>query len=380
MARKPKSLISIHNAVTKSNALVEASYKLSLTEQRILLTAVSLIQPGDDELKEYLIPTTDLFEILDLKSESRYTELKDTIKGLQRTFDVKIGEDLLQVPWITGAKYNRSKGTVTVTVHQWLRPYLLQLKSHFTTYRLKNVIKLRSTYAIRLYELLKQYEKIGGRKFLVEELRDILGIEESQYGLYADFKRKVIITSQKEINSKTDICFEYREIKAARGKVEAISFDIKANTDILPSPEDQIDLFACDYDVVQEESKPVLSLEERLARFGFKKHAIQVILKQYDEAYIKENLDIVEAAYQSGKVDNISAYASTALERDFRRIKTPIEEDNDLKQSKKSAEIQAIQEQQDKALAEAAATSMQEDISDPEFKNFYEQIIKVRRT
>ncbi|SEH31209.1 RepB family plasmid replication initiator protein [Magnetospirillum fulvum] len=50
-------------------------------------------------------------------------------------------------------------------------PYLLDLKKNFTTVALKYAIGMKSTYAIRIYELLKQYAGIGSRLVSLAELR-----------------------------------------------------------------------------------------------------------------------------------------------------------------------------------------------------------------
>lgn len=54
-------------------------------------------------------------------------------------------------------------------------PYLLQLKERFTRYELKNILYFKNKYSIRIYELLKQYEKIGKREINIKELRGYLG-------------------------------------------------------------------------------------------------------------------------------------------------------------------------------------------------------------
>ena len=59
-----------------------------------------------------------------------------------------------------------------------MKPFLLSLKSHFTTYDVRNILKLPSTYSVRIYELLKQYEKIGKRRFDLQELKEIIGVLE----------------------------------------------------------------------------------------------------------------------------------------------------------------------------------------------------------
>ena len=41
------------NLVTKSNELIEARYKLTLYEQRLILLLISIIQPDDDDFIDY---------------------------------------------------------------------------------------------------------------------------------------------------------------------------------------------------------------------------------------------------------------------------------------------------------------------------------------
>lgn len=41
---------------------------------------------------------------------------------------------------------------------------------------LKHVMSMKSTYSIRIYELLKQYEVIGNREIAIDDLRLMCGI------------------------------------------------------------------------------------------------------------------------------------------------------------------------------------------------------------
>lgn len=89
-----------------------------------------------------------------------------------------------------------------------------------------NVVKLKSTYAIRIYELLKQYEDIKEWTISLENLRYYLDAIDV-YPNYANFKQRVLNPSQKELNQKTDISFEFEEIKLGR-KVHKIRFIIRS--------------------------------------------------------------------------------------------------------------------------------------------------------
>lgn len=107
-----------------------------------------------------------------------------------------------------------------------LKPFLLELSSKFTSYKLANVVKLKSTYAIRIYELLKQYEDLKERTISLENLRYYLDAMDV-YPNYANFKQRVLKPSQKELEQKTDISFEFEEIKIGR-KVHKIRFIIRS--------------------------------------------------------------------------------------------------------------------------------------------------------
>ena len=70
--------INIKNWVTKSNDLIESTYKLTLQEQRILLVLASKVQPSDDILKTYHFRTKDFIEIIGNKKGNRVLHLYKT--------------------------------------------------------------------------------------------------------------------------------------------------------------------------------------------------------------------------------------------------------------------------------------------------------------
>jgi hypothetical protein len=92
----------------------------------------------------------------------------------------------------------------------------LKVMRNWPPVALQYAIQLRSVYAIRIYELLKQYQRLKQRTLAVAELRRMLAIDEHKYTLIKDFRRRVIDIAQREINAKTDLCFEYDPIKTGR--------------------------------------------------------------------------------------------------------------------------------------------------------------------
>jgi plasmid replication initiation protein len=213
--------------VTKSNLLIEANYKLGVVEQKIILCLASNIQPNDSDFKTYTLPIKEFTNLLGLKGKPKYTDLKQTTKNLmQKVFEVRINKKVIQVSWLSYVAYNETEGTIDLRFDPFLRPYLLELKREFTSYKLENVVKLKSSYAIRIYELLKQYEKIQERTITLSDLRKMLGAEDI-YPAYGNFKQRVLVPAQKELKKKTDISFEIEEIKEGR-RVEKVKFIIQS--------------------------------------------------------------------------------------------------------------------------------------------------------
>ncbi|MDG1570389.1 replication initiation protein [Bacillus cereus] len=219
--------IKENNIVSKSNTLIEANSRLNLVEQKMLLCLASNIEPNDRDFKTYTFPIKQFHDLLGLNGSTKYTELsKITKELLSKVIEIRAGEELIQVSWLSSAIYNRNKGTIDMRFDPLLKPFLLELSNKFTSYRLANVVKLKSTYAIRIYELLKQYEDLKERTISLENLRYYLDAMDV-YPNYANFKQRVLKPSQKELNQKTDISFEFEEIKLGR-KVQKIRFIIRA--------------------------------------------------------------------------------------------------------------------------------------------------------
>lgn len=215
--------------IVKSNMLIEASYRLTLSEQKIILMLASSINKDDVDFKSYKFKVSDFVNLLGTSSQKWYTELKEITKGLmQKVFEIWIDNKKILASWLSSVTYYEGEGVIELRFDPWLKEFLLQLKSKYTKYMLRNVVQMRSAYSIRIYELLKQYESIGYREFEVSKLRYILGIAPDQYPKYANFKQRVIKQAQKELAELADISFDIKEIKINK-KVEKIYFIIKSN-------------------------------------------------------------------------------------------------------------------------------------------------------
>lgn len=217
--------------VTKSNYFImNSSYDLSLEEQKLILTLASMVQPEDEEFKPYIFKISDFIKLLGVENQSKYTQIPKITKELmKKVFEIEEGNKIIQTAWLSGVIYEKGTGYVTLKFNPDLKPYMLKLNSMFTQYRLANILSMKSKYSPRIYEILKcnEFKQQGYIKIDLEELKKLLKTE-NIYPRYNDFKRKVLESTQKELKDKTDISFDFEEIKTGR-KVTSLKFYIYKN-------------------------------------------------------------------------------------------------------------------------------------------------------
>ncbi len=178
-----------HYLVKQANKLVEARYSLTTYEQRIILMMISLIQPEDEDFKRYVIKVSDFISLVGLKGESAYSRIKNILRDL-RAREVLIEKEnsksFLVTGWISSAEYIDEKGEIKIAFDPNLKPYLLNVREKFLSLKLEKLIQFKSSYTTRIYTLLKQYERIGKRKFELSELRGVFGLKDEYHKMHED--------------------------------------------------------------------------------------------------------------------------------------------------------------------------------------------------
>ena len=120
---------------------------------------------------------------------------------------------------------------VQIDAHDKALPLMFEFKNKYFTYQLWNALRLKSSNQLRMYEILKQYQRIGYRILKVEDLRDLLGTKKNEYPRYNDFKQWVLDVCQEALQEHTDIKFTYEPHgkKGPGGKVLQLKFTIEKN-------------------------------------------------------------------------------------------------------------------------------------------------------
>jgi len=229
------------NIVRKAEALLRARYSLSKLAIKLITIIISMLSKDDADFKIYIIKITNFKELTGTDSKNIYADLRsasDELLTKKIEFDDK-NVGFMLTRWIASAEYSIGSGEIEIEISQKLKPLLLQLKDgNYLNYELKNILALKSTYVIRLYELLKhQYNKIKKYKghtvatyeVYIENLREEFKIP-SSYQYSSHIKKLIFEKSIKQFKEYTDIEITYKETKKRGKKVIAVEFTIRENT------------------------------------------------------------------------------------------------------------------------------------------------------
>ena len=200
--------------VMANDMMAHSASNLSLNELKLLRFIIMQTKKGDKELFEFELSAKDFAELLEvnIKTKDLYKRLQTMVKHLMQEV-IYIGDDSkkkwIMFHWVDVCRYDNGK--VAIKISDELKPFLTELRGNFARYQLSEIISFKSTYAIRIYEILNSYLNENNLphadvaieiSISVEELRkatDTTAKFERPY----DFKRKVVDKAVNEINSKS---------------------------------------------------------------------------------------------------------------------------------------------------------------------------------
>jgi len=222
---------------------------------------------------------------------------------------------------------------IEINAHDEALPLMFEFKERYFTYELWNALKLKSSNQLRMYELLKQYERIGERILKIEELKELLGIGLKEYPRFGDFKVKVLDSCRAALEEHTDIKFTYEPTgkKGRGGKIFYLKFTIFKNNNYkdqlmlddfinyqdLPQQEDTYNNLEFYAEACNNEFTP----EEIQVLYNF---VIKIIpqklnsdnqLERYD--YIKRKYDELNFQASRRRINRRFGYLKTIIESDL---------------------------------------------------------------
>jgi len=174
--------------IRKPENLVNARYKLSPLAIKFLSTIIANVKRSDDVDEEYVLQVKDFQELTGQKTKRIYELIEEALEDLLKNpLKIPLNKEetkFLMCNWVSSAVYDA--GQVSFMIDKRLRPILLEVKEKYLKYRLENILSLRSSYVIRLYEFLKdtfekntRHGKKAEKIFSVKEIREKLEIPRS---------------------------------------------------------------------------------------------------------------------------------------------------------------------------------------------------------
>ena len=194
--------------------------------------AIEYLQKNAGQTLLIKIPKKNFCDFLNTDPTNFYKQIK--------TLSSELIKKAITIESLDSAQLKTRKKFITVTLFAYiackdgeaifginpiLQIYLQHLKSHFTVLSLEHISKMNSGYAIKIYQLLKQYEVITKRTMNLEELKTTLGTKDLYTDNFKDFRKYVLEVAIKNINEHSDIEVSFKSKKTGK-KVEEIEFKI----------------------------------------------------------------------------------------------------------------------------------------------------------
>lgn len=358
----------------KSNYLIKAKYKMSLTSEKLFAISLSRLKENfnNDGKMSVTITKGELRKLLARQDKDGncviddgniYRQLLDAANSLH-LLAIYIQNDNKKHFHIENIyqTINYNDSDLYFEFNPNIRNYVIELKDNFTVLNLPTMLRFTRNYSYRLYEILKskcyypKYVPIGQRtdkfqfrldllelKFTIGVLNakdekviklfnsenppmnvykkayDILKKDDEgktkdkkvKYDTWKDFKVRVLDPSVEEINEKTDIYVEYTLGRGARGKVIDIEFHVELSR--------KIPALCMRKKKSEEEIEDFLDNMRMIMPIVIKTKDLKTIAEaaDYDIDKIKKAVDMCNKA---GNIENMVGFLITAIKENYTNI------------------------------------------------------------
>lgn len=328
--------IYCNKSIYQSKPLIEACKQFDLNEGRLFYLGLMELKPQlsenniQAEFEKIVIPTADVIKLFG-GNASYYTKLRPIAKKLRgRGIIVKEGDESFHdISIFRNMQFDKKLGGLVIHFNDDMRPYILELQGKpYTKIAAKTIFSLSSMYAIRLMELMLDYQNIPSfksshvikRSIDVAELRFYCGIGDTKYKKVTDFTKNVVQKPCAEINASTPYKIEFEVIKKGRN-IKGYSFVMH-----IPIHDAAVDTVEQIVKIKQTEKlenarragnlidAPNSNLYELLIAYGVGKIISKRLVKKYNRERIVNNL---RYAVEKKNIKNLGAYVRNAIEENY---------------------------------------------------------------
>ena len=225
----------------QSYILTMAKYDFTVYEKRILYRIVELAQSyaklDFKDKSNFTRVEHDLWGITEITlplscfltgdKDKNHLHVRNALKSLSKKdieFLDKDGEkfhwqSLTIIAWPEIQKDMYST-TVKFRIHPKIWDCILDFSKGFTEYELNVALSLKSTYSMRMYELISKQKKPITRK--LQDLKEMFKVE-GKYDRIVDFQKRILDTAKKELDGCSPYTFTYKPYKNGK-TIEGFTF------------------------------------------------------------------------------------------------------------------------------------------------------------
>ena len=205
------------NLIYKDNKIIEACYKLTLNETRIVLMAISHVNSAEklSDNSVFTLTAEEYSSVFSMECKEAFRQMKEAMDELGERW-IKVIDDgnrLKKLRWISMKSSTGDKQSIAFRFDSTITEYLSELTGEFTKYKLLHISGMQSVYSIRIYEMLMRWKNKKVVTISVEDFKERLELTSESYKLFGSIKQKVITPAMREIEQHSDIIPSYELIK-----------------------------------------------------------------------------------------------------------------------------------------------------------------------
>lgn len=232
--------------IIQSNRLVDASFAMSIDQMRLIYLAMNkIVNPV--RIENGLVPAIEISpqefrEAFNLTSNTVWERLRSITDSLYEKSIITYNTnekgkiDVQKQRWFSSIRYSveDSSANIILRFAPELVPHIYDLTDNFTKLDFKELAKLDTPFAMRLYQLVSQYRRfrklrnesgiVETPEILFEELKQRVGLA-GKYEQFSIFRRDVLEPAVKKINHFTDLTISYKTTLKGR-KVAGLIFAV----------------------------------------------------------------------------------------------------------------------------------------------------------
>ena len=164
----------------------------------------------DTDLFGYRRIRMPISAILAEGDKSNYTEAKTQLKKLVTLpMEYEDNKEWFVTTLLSKIKFDKVTGDAIIDVTQEVWQAMLNFSKGWRRFELDKALKLKSTYSIRLYQLLSGQE--SPISYNLESLKKMLGVEK-KYDRPINFINRVIIPAKEELDKVSPYTFDFKPI------------------------------------------------------------------------------------------------------------------------------------------------------------------------